>query len=449
MVNCLLRPRHILCINFMKISNKPSMHKLLLSMTLLGLPLCQQAYAGVTYQLRQVQAGSGETINIDAIVFNDTDSVMNWSAPAHLVLQWRDNQGQIIRSLAERDSSQASASLPVNTFSKFSWRAVVPSGVRGLQALNIEGEPVILALDTNPQSASPLTATVAHTAVIDAGAANNANGRDPELPAAQVAAIGVNPESGPGIRTEALQTTDQGFRSFRDAIGAHDPTYFIVGSRGGSNARFQISFRYRLHSPADPLNPKFFDHFYMGYTQTALWDLHADSKPFVDTTYSPSLFWHKDSMWESAGKSVFAGLAAGYEHASNGKAGDDSRSMNDFFIQPELNYRFDDGAVLSFRPRLKAYVFMNENADYRDYMGRIDWNLRYARHNGLVLSGRYTQGSDGRKSKQVAVAWPLKRTPLNMNGYLYGQYYSGYGETMLHYRSKAASQFRVGLALVP
>lgn len=426
-----------------------NVRKLLLGMTLLGSTLCQQTYAGVSYQLRQIQASSGETVNIDAVVFNDTGSVMNWSAPTQLVLQWRDQQGQVIRSVAERDSAQGSASLPVNTFTKFSWRAVVPSGLRGFQALNIEGEPVVLALDTSPQSSSPLIATVANTAVIEAGAANNSRGSDPALPTAQVAAMGANPQSGPGIRTDQLQSTDQGFRSFRDAIGAHDPTYFVYGNRGGSNARFQISFRYRLHSPTDPLDPKFYDHFYMGYTQTALWDLHADSKPFVDTTYNPSLFWRKDSIWESAEKRVFAGLATGYEHASNGKAGDDSRSMNDFFIQPELNYRFDDGAVLSFQPRLKAYVFMNENPDYRQYMGRVDWNLRYARTNGLVLSGRYTQGSHGRESKQVAIAWPLKRTPLDLNGYLYGQFYSGYGETLLNYRTKASSQFRIGLALVP
>lgn len=408
-----------------------------------------QVNAGVQYQLRQVQASSGETVNIDALVFNDTDSILNWTAPPNLVLQWRDERGQIIRSLAELDTADSSASLPVNTFTKFSWRAVVPNGIRGLQAVNVEGEPVILALDTNPQGHSPLTSAPALASVVDAGASQNPLRLDPALPAAQVAAAGASPQGGPSISADTLQPAAQGFRHFRDAIDAHDSVYFIAGNRGGSNARFQISFRYRLRSPSDPLNTRFYDHFYLGYTQTALWDLHADSKPFVDTTYSPSLFWRKDSLWESGGKSVFAGLATGYEHASNGKAGDDSRSMNNFFIQPELNYRFEDGALLSFRPRVKSYVFMNENKDYRDYMGNVDWNLRYVRQNGIVLDGRYTHSSKGRESKQFSVAWPLRRTPLNLNGYLYGQYYSGYGETLLDYSSKTSSQFRIGLALVP
>ncbi|MDA4737435.1 hypothetical protein NY590_24975, partial [Enterobacter kobei] len=59
------------------------------------------AQAGISYQLRQVQASSGETVDIDAIVYNDTGSLMSWTAPQNLVLQWRDNNGKVIRSLAE------------------------------------------------------------------------------------------------------------------------------------------------------------------------------------------------------------------------------------------------------------------------------------------------------------------------------------------------------------
>src|SRR5690606_17432652 len=123
--------------------------------------------------------------------------------------------------------------------------------------------------------------------------------------------------------------------------------------------------------------------------------------------------------------------------------------MNDFFIQPEFNYRFDHGGTLTFAPRVKHYVFMGENDDWADYRGRVDWRLRYAQDNGLVLSGLYNRASQGRETKEISIAWPLKRTPLNMNGYLYGQYFSGYAETMLGYRERSPGQFRIGLALVP
>ncbi len=433
----------------MPTKKKLSKHSLILSAPFLILSaVLNTAQEGISYQLRQVQASSGETVDIDAIVYNDTGSLMNWTAPQNLVLQWRDNNGNVIRSLAELVSPRPRASIPINNFTAYSWRAVVPNGLTGLQAVNIEGERVMLALDTNPEGQSPITSQPANAAVVNAGAGHDPRVIDPALPYAQAVAAGAQRE-GPAINNgQGLKPANSSFENFSNAISAHDPTYFIVGNKGGTNARFQLSFKYRLHSPDDPSNPKFYDHFYIGYTQTALWDLHADSKPFVDTTYRPSFFWRKDSIWESEQKRLFMGLATGYEHASNGKAGDDSRSMNEVFIQPEFNYRFDHGATLTFAPRIKHYVFMGENADWAHYRGRYDWKVRYAQDNGLVLSGMYNKGAGSRNTHEFTIAWPLNRTPLNMNGYLYGQYFSGYAETMLGYRDRS-SQFRIGLALVP
>jgi outer membrane phospholipase A len=92
---------------------------------------------------------------------------------------------------------------------------------------------------------------------------------------------------------------------------------------------------------------------------------------------------------------------------------------------------------------------MDENPDYADYMGHVDWKLRWAQDNGLVLSGLYRDGDGGRYATQIEAAWPLQRTPLKMNGYLYAQFRKGYGETLLEYDRKTGSQVRVGLALVP
>src|SRR3546814_3996558 len=117
--------------------------------------------------------------------------------------------------------------------------------------------------------------------------------------------------------------------------------------------------------------------------------------PFIDTTFHPSLFWRKDKLGETGDRRWFAGLSSGVEHKSNGKSGDDSRSLNDAFIQPELNYRFDGGSTLTFAPRIKVYFVDNQNPDYVDYMGRVDWKLRWAQDNGLVLSGLYQQGHHG------------------------------------------------------
>ena len=79
----------------------------------------------------------------------------------------------------------------------------------------------------------------------------------------------------------------------------------------------------------------------------------------------------------------------------------------------------------------------------------MDWKLRWAQDDGLVLSALYRQGDSGRRATQLEAAWPLSRTFLRMNGYLHVQYFNGYGETLLGYNQRNDSQVRIGLSLVP
>lgn len=408
------------------------------------------ASAGISYKLDKSHAAAGETIHVTGLLFNDTDTAQGWTPPKTLVLQWRNQDGRAIRSLAYLQSDAMQFNVPVNNFVKASWRAVVPTGVRGLQAVNIEGEPTLLAVDTSPLEKSLVAGTPATGPIVDAGAASADQTRDPALPANVVAMTGASPTEGPSVN-EARMTpaSSSAFDNFRNAITPYEPIYFDVGNKGGRNARYQVSFKYRLFSPDDPAQPDFIDNFYLGYTQTALWDLHTDSHPFVDTSFKPSLFWRKDALWQSPQKGVFLGLASGVEHESNGKSGDDSRSLNFFYVQPEFNYRFDGGSTLTFAPKVKSYFDVQNNPDYADYAGHVDWKLRWAQDNGLVLTGLYRQGHEGRSATQLEAAWPLRRTFLNMNGFLHVQYFKGYGETLLGYRHKSEPQVRVGISLVP
>ncbi|SHI13724.1 phospholipase A [Pollutimonas bauzanensis] len=408
------------------------------------------ASAGITYRLDRPQALPGESVQVIGLLFNDTDTAITWTAPKNLVLQWRNQDGQAIRSLAYLATDSGQANVPVNNFVKFAWRAVVPTGVQGLQAVSIEGEAALLALDTSPLEKSPISGTPAHGPIVDAGAAQGRQREDPALPANVAAATGASLTQGPAVTSTATQgAAPSAFDNFRNAISPYEPIYFDLGHEDGRNARYQVSFKYRLFTPNDPANPGFEDNLYLGYTQTALWDLHSDSHPFVDTSFKPSVFWRKDAIWQSASKDWFVGFASGVEHESNGKSGDDSRALNFGYIQPEFNYRFDGGSTLTFAPRVKAYFGVSNNPDYADYAGHMDWKLRWAQDNGLVLSGMYRQGRESRSTTLVEAAWPLRRTFLNMNGYLHVQYFKGYGETVLGYNHKSAPQVRIGLALIP
>ncbi len=104
-----------------------------------------RADAGVTFKLDRMQAGPGETVRIEAMFFNDGNATATWDAPRELVLQWRDAAGRVVRAPARLDGGTAVLQIPVGQFSRATWSAVVPEQARGLQAIAIEGEPMLLA----------------------------------------------------------------------------------------------------------------------------------------------------------------------------------------------------------------------------------------------------------------------------------------------------------------
>ncbi|WZB68719.1 phospholipase A [Achromobacter xylosoxidans] len=410
----------------------------------LALGLAGTATAGVSYRLDRPSAAPGDTVTIEAVYFNEGNARATSEAPPELVLQWRGQDGQIVRSLAKLQGGKASYSVPVNNFARMAWSAEVPASARGLQAISIEGQPAMMALDATGRDSGTLASTPAPVPVVDPRTGQ-------PVPPAVVTAAGASPEGGPAPDTVAVSSYQRSaFDHFRSAISEYKPVYFDIGTRGQTTARFQISAKYRLFSPSGNRPATWGENFYLGYTQTSLWDLQGDSMPFIDTTFNPSLFWLSDNMWQSESQSWRLGLNTGVEHNSNGKAGDDSRSVNDAYIQPQFNYRFDGGSTLTFAPKVKAYFGVaSENSDYADYAGRVDWNLRWAQDNGAVVSAMYRQGDQRRRTTQLDFAWPLQRTWLNMNGYLHLQYFNGYGETLLGYNQRNESQFRIGLSLVP
>lgn len=410
------------------------------------LAMAAPASAGLTYQLERPSAAPGETVQIQATLFNEDTAATHWRPPTQLVVQWRSATGDIVRSIATLASAQAVMNVPVNNFARVAWTTVVPAQADGLQALSIEGEPAMMALDVTGRETGTLASTPANTPVVDASTGA-------PVPKGTVEMAGAQPESGPAPDQAVVVQANHrsaGFEAFRGALSEYEPIYFDLGTRGGTTARFQISAKFRLFNPASGQKPTFGENFYIGYTQRSVWDLEGESMPFVDTTFNPSVFWLNDDLWQSDNQHWRLGLNTGVEHMSNGKGGEDSRSLNDAYIQPAIHYRFDSGSTLTFSPRIKAYFAVeDENPDYTDYAGHVDWRLRWAQDNGAIVSAMYRQGSSNHRTTQLDFAWPLKRTWLNMNGYLHLQYFNGYGETLLGYNRRDESQFRIGLSLVP
>jgi outer membrane phospholipase A len=189
---------------------------------------------------------------------------------------------------------------------------------------------------------------------------------------------------------------------------------------------------------------------HIAYTQTSLWDLTSTSKPFVDTSYKPEVFYMvrrvDGGRWADW---LRLDLQGGLQHQSNGKSGADSRSLNVAYFEPTLVVGDEDRFHFSLAPRVWAYLGgLDENPDIKDFYGNVGVRSTVGWGRGLLLSATGRLGDDANKgSIQLDLSYPLMRFLYgNVALYLYTQYFYGYGESLLRYNERT-SAFRVGFAL--
>ncbi len=146
-----------------------------------------------------------------------------------------------------------------------------------------------------------------------------------------------------------------------------EPTYFADGKNGSNLAKFQFSFKYRLHLPDDPRSRGFLDNLYFGYTQTSIWDLSAPSVPFRDTSYQPQLFYYVEDTGVKSSLFTRLGVSAGIGHESNGKDGDESRSINIAYVRPTVEFGNLNDNHLTLSPTFYYYLSKSGNRAIADY----------------------------------------------------------------------------------
>lgn len=233
------------------------------------------------------------------------------------------------------------------------------------------------------------------------------------------------------------------------ALSPEEPIYFVFGNgeEHGADARFQISFKYRPFEPKGSVAQyaPFLSNLYFSYTQTTLWDIGGDSSPFRDTSYRPGLFYR----WAGSSHGLFPdSWRLGVEHESNGQGGVDSRSLNIAYLRPSWHMEFANGRRLTFSPKIYAYLDKDENPDIQHYRGYADWQLRYGREDGLMVTGLYRQGTKGYASGQLDISYPLSDRILSRTGtFAHLQLFSGYGETLLDYDKERDTQIRLGISV--
>jgi outer membrane phospholipase A len=227
-------------------------------------------------------------------------------------------------------------------------------------------------------------------------------------------------------------------------LSAHEDNYFTAGaSELDHMVRFQLSVKYKLFYPYSiPL--------FSGYTETCIWDIDKDSAPFYDYNHSPELFlrpqWHN----------IFGG--AGVRHKSNGRDGEESRSINYYYMDGQLATHGKIEAGL-YGKYYFPFSVSGKNADYFDYIGRTECKL-FLRSNYWKTFEAYCKAgfSGSRKERTIyshvnfSVPWVeagLSVAVLDCLGFqpkIFMQLTHGYSSTMLDY-DKRETAIRGGLSL--
>lgn len=233
-------------------------------------------------------------------------------------------------------------------------------------------------------------------------------------------------------------------------LSSYQPIYFLVGA-DPSESKFQLSFKYQLLNSEGSLARMWpwVTGLHFGYTQTSFWDLEGDSEPFDDTSYKPEIFFASPNLdIDLPGVSVFK-IQTGYQHESNGRGGDDSRSTNHLYLKPIFIVGSGRPYALTVSPRVWAYVNNDDstNPDLYDYRGYFDLEMKLGAAEGFLVSGLLRWADEG-PSVQADLSYPIgKLLSDNLDLYLQAQYFRGYAESLLNYDEHSES-FRLGVAIV-
>jgi phospholipase A1/A2 len=246
----------------------------------------------------------------------------------------------------------------------------------------------------------------------------------------------------------AVGPSDRDKARFATAFSPYEPNYFSAGSNGPTNAKFQVSLKFRLFNPET--QTPFLEKLYLAYSQTSIWAIGSSSRPFYDSSYRPSLFFLDEdvSQWPF-GKGSHLGFQAGIEHESNGRDGSASRSIMVAYVRPTFTLPFASQYFVSISPKIYSYLEKEDNPDIPYYRGYSDVLVKVGETDGIQLATTLRKGTGADPySAELDLSYPLKIAKLgNLGGYLHLQYFNGYGESLIDYNRKVRSQFRIGLMI--
>ena len=388
-------------------------------------PLTRGGEAVLTLTAMADRATAGEPVRLWLNVLNVSSNQLAWMFPAQIERKIVSAQGTFAGSLELSPVETNAVEIAPGAFARREYVSTLPSQIAGqvvLETPMLHANRVVLEVAKGTWGVgkpAPKTRPAFNRFITD-------------------------------VEPETADKGDGPAQFFKEHLSAYEPMYFIAGTKAPT-AKFQISLAYQILNTDGSLARKVpaLKGLHLGYTQVSLWDLNASSAPFYDTSYIPEIFYEwKNVTCAQPTNWCELDLQGGLKHESNGKSGDDSRSLNIFYLRPTLTIGRDEGLQLTVQPRAWVYLGdLSNNSDMADYRGYADLRLVAGWKRGLQIAALGRMGKDGtHRSLQLDATYPTMKFFGSFSLYLDVQYFYGYGESILGYNQKT-EELRVGLAL--
>jgi phospholipase A1 len=232
------------------------------------------------------------------------------------------------------------------------------------------------------------------------------------------------------------------FWRIKEGFSLHKENYLlpltwsnVADSAKGAELKFQFSFKQQIYRGLT-----------FAYTQKSFWRIldQEDSRPFRETNYNPELFYRLQSA-APAGRGWGSDL--GIEHESNGSREPNSRSWNRVYLAPFIVYG-------PLRAELKLWQRLSEeaketpddptgdeNPDIEDFYGYGELRLAYInswQHRAALMT-RWNFATD-----KGALQFDYSIPTGTKNLFIYGQFWAGYGESMIDY-NRSVTRYGIGM----
>jgi phospholipase A1 len=208
-------------------------------------------------------------------------------------------------------------------------------------------------------------------------------------------------------------------------------------------AKYQISVKLPLYIEDDDTSG-----LYLGFTAKSYWQIYNTnlSKPFRATDYEPEIYYAWSNELSLLGFK-FNQLQLGFNHQSNGRSNELSRSWNRLFVSA----LFSDNSSFYYVKTWyripedeKATITSAEgddNPDITRFLGNVElgYGTNLGDFNVVGLLRNNLRTSENKGSIEISISYPL----TDHYDVLF-QYFNGYGDSLIDYNRH---QQRVGLGI--